>query len=365
MFTHITMHHFRAIKAWVDIHGGEANLDVSTFELEVKARHRYFKLLPQFMYEQNGKLLYSKSLLPNSTAFVGWRPYAPFSLRFAAHKLMFKRMASAAGLRTPLHWEHAREATQDFILKQPMGAFGYHLAGPFHRGEDPSIPANLKESAHAGDVFAEAFVRGRILKVWFWGSRPVHVQTQHPPEVIGDGVSTVDQLISVRLSQFDVDWATYLERHQALGCLAYQGIQVGDVLPKGQSAWFDYRYGRHFAGYGNTEAQDNAWHSMPSEERAQVIQAGKWLEGAMKADVPAPVLCAMDGVIDADGHIWWLELNSNPICPPNAYFEMFATLFGTDADAPESAYAKKLPIVQPQPPSAVTAPTETAQGVVV
>ena len=42
----------------------------------------------------------------------------------------------------------------------------------------------------------------------------------------------------------------------------------------------------------------------------------------------APVLFAVDGVCDASGRVWWLEMNSNPILPPDGYAPMFNSLFG-------------------------------------
>ncbi|OWQ46372.1 hypothetical protein CDL60_12865 [Roseateles noduli] len=339
MFTLVTMNHFRAIKAWADAHGGEATLDIASFELEVKARHRYYKLLPQFIHDQNGRLLHVGSLMPDATSFIGWRPYAPRRLALSTDKLDFKRAAAAAGLATPAHWDSARDAQTDFILKRSVGSFGYQLAGPYHRGEDPALPAALTART-AGRVFAEAFIPGQILKVWFWGARPVHVHNQSYPMVRGDGVSTLDALVAARLGEFGETWATYGEREQVLGALAYQGLALDEVLADGRTVWFDYRYGRRFAPQFNSEALDNAWHAMPDAQREQLLRAGVWLAQALQSEINLPMLVALDGVLDAQGKIWWLELNSNPVCPPTAYFEMFATLFGTPPQAPDAAYAR-------------------------
>ncbi|SEK92677.1 hypothetical protein SAMN05216359_1045 [Roseateles sp. YR242] len=356
MFTHITMNHFRAIKAWADAHGGEANLDIATFQLEVKANHRYYKLLPQFIHEQDGRLTHVGSLMPGTTAFIGWRPYAPRPLILATDKLTFKRAVAAAGLATPDHWLTAREARADFILKRSVGSFGYQLVGPYHQGEDPPVPNALTSPNMGGKIFAEAFIPGDILKVWYWGARPVHVQTQTAPKVMGNGVSTIEALIAERMGQFGEQWAVYREREQVLTCLAYQGVQPTDTLPEGTPVWFDYRYGRHFAPYGTSEAQDNAWHAMHEAQREQLLQAGAWLAQAIQPEMRVPMLCAMDGVIDTNGKVWWLELNSNPICPPNAYFEMFTSLFGTSSKPPDAAYARSVRVAPARPAEAAEAP---------
>ena len=48
---------------------------------------------------------------------------------------------------------------------------------------------------------------------------------------------------------------------------------------------------------------------------------------------PAPVLYSVDGVVDEGGAVWWLEMNSNPILPPEGYPLIFETLFGVGGTA--------------------------------
>jgi D-alanine-D-alanine ligase-like ATP-grasp enzyme len=44
------------------------------------------------------------------------------------------------------------------------------------------------------------------------------------------------------------------------------------------------------------------------------------------------VLYTLDGVLDAAGRIWWLEVNSNPIFAPTGYPLMLETLFGSERE---------------------------------
>jgi hypothetical protein len=37
-----------------------------------------------------------------------------------------------------------------------------------------------------------------------------------------------------------------------------------------------------------------------------------------------------DGVIDPEGRIWWLEMNCNPMVPPDGYAFMLDSLFGIE-----------------------------------
>jgi hypothetical protein len=341
MFPIITMHHLRAIKAWADANGGQAQLDLSSFELEVKARNRFYRLLPQFIQEKDGRRLHVNQLSPEVTTFIGWRPYPPLRLSLSADKLVFKQALASAGLPTPAAWPSSAEARSDFVLKRSVGSFGLQLAGPFRQGALPTAPSALVSTSTPGKLFAEAFVEGENVKAWFWGARPVHLQRMPYATVRGDGHLDVDTLVTRRLAQAGKDWSLHPEREHILSSLAYQGVAPGTVPNAGQVLWLDYRYGRTFSpNERRFEAEDNAWHALPPEQRGQVTAMGDWLLRTLHGETRAPVLCTADGVLDARGTIWWLELNSNPVCPPNAYFAMLSTLFGTSAEAPATAYAR-------------------------
>jgi hypothetical protein len=114
MFIAITMNHLRAVKAWADAHQGQASLDLSSFELEVKARNRYYRLFPQFLAETQGRMAHVTTLTPDATAFIGWRPYQPLRCSLSSDKLAFKQALAKSGLATPPHWLSAEEAAADF-----------------------------------------------------------------------------------------------------------------------------------------------------------------------------------------------------------------------------------------------------------
>lgn len=341
MFIAITMNHLRAIKAWVDAHKGQASLDLSSFELEVKARNRYYRFYPQFRAEIKGRMSHVTTLTPQATSFIGWRPYQPMRLSLSSDKLLFKQTLARAGLPTPAHWLDVSQAETDFILKRSVGSFGYQLAGPFHKGQPlPAVlPAALTDPNAQGEMYAESFVSGRNIKAWFWDGQPVHVQCQPYARVRGDGKQTVQSLLVQRLADSGIDWATYEERDAVLAALAYQKVGLEAKLPRNKEIWLDYRYGRSFTQEASTEAQDNQLPHLPEGPSAQIKEAGDWLARAVKQEVRAPVLCSMDGVLDDNGQIWWLEMNSNPICPPTAYFAMLGSLFSTDTRTPENAFA--------------------------
>lgn len=358
MFITINMNHWRAVKAWVDAHRGQASLDMSSFVLEIRARNRYYTLYPQFLAEVQGRRSHVTALTPQATSFIGWRPYKPVQCSLSSDKLAFKQALGAAGLPTPAHWLSAAEAQTDFVLKRSFGSFGYQLAGPFRRGHPlpKDLPAALTSDKMPGRVYAEGFVAGRNLKVWFWDGRPVHAQCEPYGRVVGDGRQTVQALVMQRLEDCGESWDRYAERGAILGSLAYQQLEVSTVLEAGREAWLDYRYGRSFTAPAVTEAEDNAWQRLPPAVRVQIQRAGEWLAGAVRREVTPPVLFSVDGVLDDAGQVWWLELNSNPICPPNAYFAMLGTLFGTPGEAPANAFARNVRAQHRAPTRAPSAP---------
>ena len=83
-------------------------------------------------------------------------------------------------------------------------------------------------------------------------------------------------------------------------------------------------------------ASDSLRDGVHDDERVADVRAR--LNAAWTASARAPEKA--QAKLDAQGKIWWLELNSNPVCPPTAYFAMFATLFGTPSQPPDAAYAR-------------------------
>jgi hypothetical protein len=331
MFIAITMNHIRAIKAWGEAHGGLANLNVLTFELEVKARNRYFMLFPQFLANINGRIGHVPLLSREVTGFIGWLPYRPMRFSLTTDKLLFKQRLSGAGLATPEKWLNPEHSTQDYVIKSSIGSFGNELLGPYQHGQLPekSLLEMLAKPNAPGSLYAEAFIQGINLKVWFWGDRAFHVHLHPYPTVTGDGRRNLLELIDARLQRIGQSWMTYAERTMVVGALKYQDLELNAVLQQNQQAWLDYRYGRRFAPDTVTEEEDNALSNMAPVQLSQITQAGRWVAAELIQEINAPVLYSLDGVLDATGKIWWLEVNSNPIFPPTGYAAMLSTLLGT------------------------------------
>lgn len=322
----ITLNHFRAVQAWAQSNGAEARLDITTFEMQVKVRNRYFRFYPQFLAKTQGRSGNIGFLTSNSVGFIGWLPYRPSRWERGMDKLDFKQLVAGKGLLTPAVF--AGTPTRDFIYKWSRGSFGYELYGPYHAGQDAPRPPAPAAGPNAGELFAEEFVQGAILKAWFWGATPFFVHLNDYPVFEADGIASTEELVRRRCLRVWHDMSDAREMDPVWGSLAYQGLRRSDIPPAGGKYWLDYRYGRHFEAKMPTSESDCKLKTMPGHARAQLAHAGQVLATELRQDFPAPVLYSLDGILAPDGQIWWLEMNANPVLPPDGYPVIFGNLFG-------------------------------------
>jgi hypothetical protein len=327
MYMTMLMNHVRAVRRWTEKHAAQSSIDMASFQMEVKARHRYFTLHPQFRARIGNRLMNVPQLTEETTGFLGWLPYRPILWELSTEKLRFKTYATENGLRTPQWWKSQAQPDQDYILKTSRGSWGMQVSGPFRVGTPASMEEGLGEGN--GEAFAEQFILGTNLKIWIWGRTIFHVHAHPYATVTGDGTSTVEKLID-RLAQSQsprtprpVDDARGLEVS-----LKYQDLARSDIPSKGRSVWLEVRYGRDYRSPVTTEAADNCLPHLSEKVLQQAVDVTKVLERDMMAQFSAPILYSLDGVADANEDVWWLEVNSNPSLPPSGYPHIFETLFG-------------------------------------
>lgn len=325
-----TINHLRAVHEWAHDNGAQIHLDLLNFELEVKGRNRYFILYPQFVSESNGQRAHTSVLTRSVVGFIGWLPYRPIRWPMSNDKLLFKKRIAELGMNTPMMWPAASAATADYLLKAAAGSFGNDISGPYHRGSMAGLAERTVPARPGKDtpIYAEQFIPGRNLKAWFWGADLFHLELDAYPEIVGDGQNTVAGLLQQRLSLIAADMGSYGEMVMVELSLAYQGLTLSTVLASGQTAWLDFRYGRRFMPEKNNR-DTNRLPDTDSSTLDQIREAGHLLARELMQHWNAPVLYSLDGVLDAQGRIWWLEMNSNPIFAPSGYRIMLATLFGT------------------------------------
>lgn len=326
-YVNVTFNHFAAIQKWATETGGEATLNMRDFTMEVRHRGRYYRMYPMFQGNVHGRLVHLPQLTPDVRGFGGWRPYQTLTHAHSSDKHLFKAFLQQCGLRSPAAWEFSGDLPkEDYVLKARTGSFGRGLFGPYHAGTPPTVTA--EERAPYGDMFAEQFVHGRMLKIWYWGARPFFAHMQDYPTIAGDGRSSIRELLKHRVREAHLDWTSLDQKPLIVDCLAYQGLSLDEVLDAGQSAWIDYRYGQQYeVTWGSTPASDNQLEPLMNLTGHQTRQLGDALARLLQQTVRLPVIITVDGLLDAEGRIWWLEMNTNSLLPPEGYGAMFADLF--------------------------------------
>ena len=326
-YLNIALNHFAAMQRWVAGNEAEATLDMSNLSVEVKCRGRYYRMYPTFQAIVHGRLSHLPNLTADARGFGGWRPYQGVTHPHSSDKALFKTYLAEAGLRSPASWDVQRATPDnDYVLKARRGSFGEGLHGPYRA--NARVPEGIA-NARDGGFFAEQFVQGRMLKVWYWGARPFFAHMQEFPAIAGDGRSTVEDLLRARIAAAQLSWGTLAQKPVVMACLAFQGIGLHDVLEEGRLAWFDYRYGQLYpTSFGATPLSDNKIDPLAQLTGTQLQDQGRALARLLQQAFPAPVLITVDGILDREGRIWWLEMNTNSLVPPEAYEVMFADLFG-------------------------------------
>lgn len=327
----VTFNHFRALQRWAAAHAAEAWLDMKDFHVEIRRGEDFCRLHPQFLTKTNGALCYTPNLTDNVLGFIGWLPYRPLSWPLSTDKLSFKRFAQESGLRTPARWEDFRAANRDYVIKRSVGSFGTAVFGPFRAGDVDAASRIVPEGP--GTAFAEQFVPGRNVKLWYWGDTVFHAHVHDYACVVGDGLATVTALIERKLEQLGRPMPGAAEWQVVVSCLAYHGLRPDDVLTHGKDIWVDFRYGRTLDPDPAQSTSDDMLSTLTPAARDQAKEMGRKLGAELLMTHPVPLLYAMDAVMDTHGDLWWLEANSNPVFPPTGYPLMLATLFDTSRES--------------------------------
>jgi len=327
-YLNVTFNHFDALQKWATEAGAQAILDMKDFTLEVKHRGRYFRMYPMFQATlDGGRPAHLPNLTPDVRGFGGWRPYQTLMHAHSSDKPLFKAFLKESGLRTPDSMGFSGAAPgMDYVLKARTGSFGRGLFGPYPADTMPS--AGPQALGGHGELFAEQFVQGRMLKVWFWGARAFFAHMQDCPSITGDGRSSVEQLVRRKVEASMMAWEGFDRKAVVQDCLAFQGLAFEDVPEQGREAWIDFRYGQVYPeAFGATAVSDSRLDELLQLSGEQVPEMGRALAALLHQTIPVPVAITVDGVLDAQGRIWWLEMNTNSLLPPEGYAAMFADLF--------------------------------------
>ncbi|HZR68375.1 MAG TPA: hypothetical protein VFB01_04885 [Burkholderiales bacterium] len=311
------LNHFKYVQTALERFGAEASVNARDFVLEVRAAGKRYSLCPQFLELRDGARQYTPRFQPDVHAFAGWYPYFNRRWELSDEKLKFKAYAAANGLATPEHSTDPSADMADVVVKKNVSSFSEGVDGPFrHARIRPLEPGE----------YYERFVRGRSAKIYYVEDRPVCLELESPATVIGDGRRTIRQLLATRcrIKQQPI------ELKKQARYVRFLGRSLDDVLEAGAGQEVDFRYGSIFNLTADMETVDLA-KNMIQDLAAQLAAIGERLWTGIPAELRRTAVYTVDAVLDADGKLWLVEMNSNPYLHPWLYPAMFDALFRAEA----------------------------------
>jgi hypothetical protein len=287
---------------------------------------RFWVLYPQFIAVRNGVTQYVRQLDDDVTHFAGWLPYRLRRWPEAVDKLVFKERAVQAGLCVPEHGRDPDAAMSDVVVKRALSSFGTQVHGPYRSSGEHALDLS------AGD-YRERFVEGRLLKLWCWGGEAICVEVDQMPAVVGDGHSSLQQLIEARARlarrQTPEQLSILFSRSEVV--LRYDGRTLADVIEPGVRQRVEFRYGSDLMHPRDRQLVDlrvstePRWQPLRDAAQAMVV----WLPDEVRNDT----VFTVDAVLDSQDRAWLLEMNCNPMVHPLVYRPMLDTMMTQVAPA--------------------------------
>ncbi|QHI99145.1 hypothetical protein GT347_14810 [Xylophilus rhododendri] len=321
------LHHVLAMRAAMQALGGEFLVTGDSVRALVRRGAVHWALHPQFHAEADGVAQYRAAPDEQTVAFAGWLPYRNKRWPAASDKLLFKAEVHKAGLPTPRWSQEAGDAPSPCLVKSTASSFGRGIGGPW-------AFASVAEQPLQPGQFYEKFVRGESLKIWYLNTQAVAVEREATPTIVGDGRSTLGQLMAERLGlsvRIAADECTAMTQ-RSLELFALAGRTIDTVLPEGERQAADFRYGSPFLlgrDYKLVSLAREPWFG-----DGLLQQAGHFFDTLIPAPIRPLTVYTVDAVREQDGRIWFLEMNSNPAVHPLVYGPMLAAMVpGTESQA--------------------------------
>lgn len=298
--------------------GLQACVQLPDFSLRIDGGGAPVLWTPKFVRSANGRLSYAPAPGTGVVGFAGWTPYALRQWPAGSSKSGFKRFAGAHGIATPSACTDPAEIGGPFLVKHDTSSFGEGMRGPF-LAYDPADPA---QQLRAGEYY-ENFIVGLIAKAWCWGGSCLALHLDPPTTVTGNGKASVrDLVMDLPKMQADHDWQ--LVARLALTC----GVaSIDEVLPAGKQVLVEFRYGSRYGE--ENQRNPNAWGRLRDERvPQQFAQAARLCAQDIAAHSPEGEACyTLDAIVDAEGTVWFLEMNCSPLVHPDLYPAMLASAF--------------------------------------
>lgn len=298
----------------------QPSLDFKTAHLHVKGRGKVVQFYPQFIMPHNGSLMFTPTIQRESRMFLGWRPYFNRIWPIAVDKLAFKAFCREHSLLTPKLFARLQDVDTDVVLKRARASFGLGVSPPRIGNEIVRVAGALAE----GEYYEE-FKRGTLAKIFYVNEKPVAVESMEMPSVVGDGRSTLRDLILALLPRRgEPDWG------MCSGIAHYQGLTLDSIVEDGRRVLAEIKYLSmlHAPTLHNVNSIDAL---RGTATLAQLERAGQVFIQGVPEFYRELITYTVDAVVDSSGQAWFLEMNCNSVAHPDSYASMFARIFGPAA----------------------------------
>lgn len=316
--------HFRLLAASAKSLGLQLQLDFNTFRVEVSGRDRYFELEPEFAaFTPAGVLEFSHEMLPRSRVFTGWRCAPKKSCEVSSDKRAFMAFCARNQVRTPRTFARAADATTNTIVKQARPGIRGVIRGPFAPGAIP--PTCLQASF---EPIIQEFVPGHMLEAWYWDGQLLAAEVRNRPHVMGDGMTSVRELIAC--SSLSDDWIDWTAAEDAA---RFQGATLDTVLSAGKELAVDIR----FTSALQAPTAENVLKTLVGTPvQQQLLRAGPVFWRAIAQEIRAHTSFVLSAVIDSRQQLWFTDMITDLRIHPETYDPMLRSLFEMPAAAPEA-----------------------------
>ncbi len=302
--------HLRWVRDAILGRGGDFFVVGTTLRLAIRRLGLQWQLEPRFIDDVQGRIYPSPpDLGVPLTGFAGWLPYPPRTWELAQSWSLFRAL-----LR-----EHSLPAPEPLSDEPPAGPVLVRRTDP----QDLTVLGPFSTAAEhplaAGEAY-DGFLPGPHLRFWYWNGAALCGELQRMPTVIGDGSTSLRDLILERAT-----WSRPLsdEQQGALFArlsplLSLQGHALAAPLPAGARVVIDHLMDSALLHPGDRETFLVEDGDKP-DWLTTVRRTGEVLRSVAPPDHRADLLFSVDGAFDAGGHLWLLEMNANPIVHPVLY----------------------------------------------
>lgn len=301
------INHFKGLQPFLHPLGLEAWVDVVDLTLTVASRSARTTLLPQFTLPVGEAVVYSPSFSSKVKRFIGWKPYAPRRWLISDQKLEFKQFVAQHDLLTPPWWGRIEAAEGPFVVKRNMSSFSEGIEGPY--AESREVDKALQEGE-----YAERYISGHIIKIWYWSARPVAIEETEMLSVVGDGVSSIRQLIERHVYMLGISEHS---SQQYESFLRFQKCDLYTVLNSGEKLAIEFRYNSELPTLRMRDLM--VGHDSFYGLEPLLWRIGQVLHSAIPNDYKADAMYSVDAMLDEKKQLWLLEMNSNPYVHPFLY----------------------------------------------